>query len=127
MYIKLFVFNVRCALFHFFYAIMKICVVFVEEIILRAIPVKHGRKLIHIHIHLNNKLHVTSTTTSSIKETVIYCILSLSFIYLTIHNLLQNLQIINSFHCKILAWFSWVGFYGTSTIVVYLMLSHVYT
>ena len=35
-------FNVRCVLFHFFYAIMKFWVVFVEEIILRAIPVKYG-------------------------------------------------------------------------------------
>ena len=35
-------FNVRCVLFHFFYAIVKFCVVFVEEIILRAIPVKYG-------------------------------------------------------------------------------------
>ena len=36
-------FNVRCVLFHFFYAIVKFCVVFVEEIILRAIPVKYGQ------------------------------------------------------------------------------------
>ena len=35
--------NVRCVLFHFFYAIVKFCVVFVEEIILGAIPVKYGR------------------------------------------------------------------------------------
>ena len=31
MHIKLF--NVRCVLFHFFYAIVKFCVVFVEEAI----------------------------------------------------------------------------------------------
>ena len=36
-------FNVRCVLYHFFYAIVKFCVAFVEEIILRAIPVKYGR------------------------------------------------------------------------------------
>ena len=35
-------FNVRCVLFHFFHAIVKFCVVFVEEIILGAIPVKYG-------------------------------------------------------------------------------------
>ena len=36
-------FNVRCVLFHFFYATVKFCVVFVEEIRLGAIPVKYGR------------------------------------------------------------------------------------
>ena len=36
-------FNVRCVLFHFFHAIVKFCVVFVEEIILGAISVKYGR------------------------------------------------------------------------------------
>ena len=35
-------FNVRCVLFHFFHAIVKFCVVFVEEIILGAITVKYG-------------------------------------------------------------------------------------
>ena len=34
-------FNVRCVLFRFFYAIVKFCVVFVEEIILGATPVKY--------------------------------------------------------------------------------------
>ena len=36
-------FNVCCVLFHFFYAIVKFCVVFVEEIFLKAIPVKYRR------------------------------------------------------------------------------------
>ena len=35
-------FNVRCVLFHFFYAIVKFCIVFGVEIVLRAIPVKYG-------------------------------------------------------------------------------------
>ena len=34
-------FNVRCVLFHFFHAIVRFCVVFVVEIIKRAIPVKY--------------------------------------------------------------------------------------
>ena len=49
-------FNVRCVLFHFFYAFVKFCVVFVEEIILGAIPVKYGRISTEIA-----KLHTTPT------------------------------------------------------------------
>ena len=41
MHIKL-LFNVRCVLFHFFHAIVKFCAVFVEEIILGAIPAKYS-------------------------------------------------------------------------------------
>ena len=46
--------NVCCVRFHFFYGIVKFCVVFVVEIILRAIPVKYGQKPSHMHIHWNN-------------------------------------------------------------------------
>ena len=35
-------FNGRCVIFHFFYVIVKFCVVFVEEIIFGAIPEKYG-------------------------------------------------------------------------------------
>ena len=36
-------------IFHLFYVIVKICVVFVVEIYLSTIPVKYGRELTHIH------------------------------------------------------------------------------
>ena len=49
-------FNVRSVLFHFFHAIVKFCVVFVEEIILGAIPVKYGRTSTEI-----TKIHTTPT------------------------------------------------------------------
>ena len=49
-------FNVRCVLFHFFYAILKFCVVFVVGIIQRAIPVNYGRTSTEI-----TKLHTTPT------------------------------------------------------------------
>ena len=39
----MFVFNVRCVIFHFFHVIVKICVVFVVELNLRAIPIKYGQ------------------------------------------------------------------------------------
>ena len=42
-------FNVRCIIFHFFHVIVKICVVFVVELNLRAILVKYGRELTHMH------------------------------------------------------------------------------
>ena len=35
-------------IFHLFYVIVKICVVFMVELNLRAIPVKYGRELIHM-------------------------------------------------------------------------------
>ena len=49
-------FNVRCVLFHFFHAIVKFCVVFVVEIIQRAIPVNYGRTSTEI-----TKLRTTPT------------------------------------------------------------------
>ena len=45
-------FNVRCVLFHFSYANVKFYVVFVGEIILRAIPVKYGRISIEITTYI---------------------------------------------------------------------------
>ena len=61
----LFFFNARRVILHFFYVIIKICVVSVVEIKLRAIPVKYGPYAPTTkwkeHIHLNIQLHISST------------------------------------------------------------------
>ena len=37
-------------IFHLFYLIVKICVVFVVELNPRAIPIKYGRELTYMHL-----------------------------------------------------------------------------